>query len=237
MLLIGLMMPLMMRVIDISMFRVALPTIRQDFGIPADVTAWLDTVYTVPFIIFMPLYGRLGDGVEKFQLFLTGITVFLIGTVVTLSAIDLRFLIVGRILQGMGAAEIHPLSLSIISERIPLEKRGSALGTWSSSGALIGMVGPLGGGILIALWGWRMIFGPVLLIGGIALLVVQKQARSIPQKVIQKSFLRTFDWGGVLLLSTSTIVLVFYASSRPSSWRCFCLGDSLFRKCAIRTLL
>jgi MFS family permease len=64
--------------------------------------------YSLPFIIAIPLYGRLGDGFGKRRLFLTGLAIFLMGTGMTLSALDLRFLIAGRAIQGIGAAGIIP---------------------------------------------------------------------------------------------------------------------------------
>lgn len=209
------MLPLTMRVVDISMVRVALPTIRNTFGLQADVTAWLDTAYTLPFVIFMPLYGRLGDGLGKSRLFIIGITVFITGTLITMLATDLSFLIIGRAIQGIGVAEIHPLGLALISERFSLEKRGKMLGTWSSVGAFTAMISPFIGGFLIVHLGWRTIFAPVLLAGLLALFAVWRQYSREHRDVVQADFLRTFDWGGVFLLSVATIMLVFYASSRP----------------------
>ena len=94
--LLGLMVPIMMVVLNFSMVAVALPNIRETFRIQADVVGWVVTVYTLPFMIAMPLYGRLGDELGKRRLFLIGITTFLVGTIVTLSASDLRLFMVGR---------------------------------------------------------------------------------------------------------------------------------------------
>ncbi len=206
---------MMMRIIDLSMFNVALPTIRNTFSIQADVTAWVVTAYSLPVVIFTPLYGCLGDGLSKRRLFVTGIVVFLGGTVITLLAIDLRSLILGRIIQGIGTAGITPLSITLIFERFPADEQGKALGTWNSVGPFAAMIGPFLGGFLIDHLGWRTIFGPVLLIGLVALFTVRKQIPTMHRDFVQAGFLRTFDWGGVVLLSVATILLVFYASSRP----------------------
>src|SRR5688500_14755701 len=82
--LIGLMVPMGMTILNLTMFGVALPAIRDSFMIEADTVAWLVTAYTLPFVLFMPLYGRLGDGLGKRRLFSVGIIVFFIGTLLCL---------------------------------------------------------------------------------------------------------------------------------------------------------
>jgi EmrB/QacA subfamily drug resistance transporter len=213
--LIGLMMPLMMMIINMSMFGVALPTIRDTFGIRADEASWLVTAYTLPNVIFLPLYGRLGDGLGKRRLFLMGILVFLAGTALNLLAINIPLLILGRAIQGMGAAGINPLCIAIISEHFPQGKRGKALGTWNSVGPLAAIFGPFLGGFLVDHTGWPTIFGPVLLVGLVTLVAIQKQIPATPRRFVQPGFLRAFDWGGVVLLGLATTTLIFYTSSRP----------------------
>jgi EmrB/QacA subfamily drug resistance transporter len=229
-----LMVPLLMMVINISMFGVALPTIRNTFAIQADVTAWLVTAYMLPFMIFMPLYGRLSDGLGKRRLFLTGLAVFLVGTVMTLLATDLRMLMLGRAVQGLGASGINPLCIAIISELFPSAERGKALGTWNSIGPVAGMAAPFMGGFLIDHVGWRTIFGPVLLACFMALYVIRDRVPVMPQTA-QPGYLRAFDWGGVVLLSLATTLLVFFLSSRPITgvaalhdWRLLTVGVLLF---------
>ena len=73
------MIPVGMTTFNMSMFSVALPTVRDAFGAEADLTAWLVTAYSLPFVIFMPLYGKLGDSLGKARLFQSGIVLFFIG--------------------------------------------------------------------------------------------------------------------------------------------------------------
>ena len=208
-------MPLMMMVINMSMFGVALPTIRDTFGIRADEASWLVTAYALPNVVFLPLFGRLSDGLGKRRLFLMGILVFLVGTVLNLLAVDAPLLILGRAIQGMGAAGINPLCIAIISERFPQGERGKALGTWNSVGPLAAIFGPFLGGFLVDHTGWRTIFGPVLLVGLLTLFIVQRRIPAMKRSFVQPGFLRTFDWSGVTLLSIATTALIFYTSSRP----------------------
>lgn len=215
MILIGLMLPLLMTIMNLVMFGVALPTIRDTFRIQADVAAWVVTAYSLPYMLFMPLYGRLGDELGKRRLFLLGITLFLAGSLITPFAPDLRVLLVGRIIQGLGAAGISPLSIALITERFPVQKRGKALGTWNSIGPVGGIIGPFLGGFLIDNVGWRAIFGPILLIGVFSFWAVHRQISSTHPKEGETSVLRSLDWAGVGLLSIATTLLIFFISSRP----------------------
>ncbi len=229
------MVPLTMLVLNASMFRVALPTIRTAFDIQADVAAWLVTAFILPYLILMPLYGRLSDGLGKRRLFLLGITVFLVGTAVALLAADLRLLILARVIQGVGLSGVEPLSYAIILELFPANERGRTLGTWNSIGPAASLSGLFLAGLLIDNLGWRTIFGVVLLAGLAALLAVHVLIPSAQRGFVQPGFLRTFDWGGVMLLSAATTTLVVYASSRPitgvealQDWRLLTITLALF---------
>jgi len=230
--LIGLMIPTMMVVLDFTMFGVSLPEIRRSFGIQVDTAAWVITFYTLPFMILMPLYGRLGDGLGRRRLYLMGIVIFLAGVVVSMLAPTLGWLMAGRAIQGFGASGSVPLAMAIISQRFPPAERGKAMGTWASVGPVMGIVGPFVGGLLVDYLGWRFIFGPVLLVGLSALFVVPRKVPPIPAAARrQRDFLRAFDWIGVFLLGAMFSTFLFFASSRLitgvpplQDWRLFTMG-------------
>ena len=207
------MIPSVMTVLNQSMFGVALPTIRDVFQIEADVTAWIVVVYTLPIMIFPPLYGRFGDGLGKQRLLLAGTAIFMGGTIITLAAPTLGFLMIGRLIQGLGAASVIPLSIAIIAQYFPANQRGKALGTWNQIAPIMHMVGPILGGFLIDFLNWRLIFGPILLVAVIVLWVVR---RYIPprQGKVQPHFFQTFDFGGLILLTAAITASIFYISSK-----------------------
>ena len=194
-------------------FGVALPALRDAFALDADVASWLVTANALPFIMLMPLYGRMGDYLGKRNLIVGGLLFFLLGTLITIGARSTVVLITGRAIQGAGIAGIVPLSIAIITERFPAGERGRALGTWNSIGPLMGIVAPLVAGYSIDRWGWRSIFVPILLLGLVAALVVWRFVPSL--RAANFNFLRSFDWGGVVLLALTVIFAVFYVSSRP----------------------
>ncbi|MEM7134206.1 MAG: MFS transporter [Chloroflexota bacterium] len=213
-LLIGLMVPMGMTVLNLSMFGVALPQIRDAFVAPADLVAWLVTAYTLPFMMFMPFYGRMADGLGKRRLFIIGIIIFFVGTTLCMVAPTIQVMMVGRVIQGVGTAGVNPLCIAIITDLFPLAERGKAMGTWSSTGPATSMIGPLLAGFLIDTWNWRAIFVPDLLASVIALYVVYVQF-PVMRAPLRKGFLRSFDWVGMVLLGLAITLIMFFFSSRP----------------------
>jgi EmrB/QacA subfamily drug resistance transporter len=212
--LIALLFPTLAIILNGSMFSVALPTIRDEFAMPADVAAWLTIAFTLPFMMFMPLYGRLGDKLGKSRLLLAGILLFGLGSILALVANSLLLLFIGRVVQGAGSAGVTPLSLAIIAERFSTEERGRALGTWNSIAPGTSIFAPFIGGFLVDSLGWRTIFIPIIFAALLAFIIVRWQIPALRDKPNWR-VLRTFDWGGALLLNGTIIFLVLYVSSRP----------------------
>lgn len=212
--LIALLFPTMAIILSGSMFGVALPTIRDEFAIPADVAAWLAIAFSLPFMGLMPLYGRLGDELGRARLLILGVVIFVAGSVLTANANSLIWIFVGRVIQGAGSAGVTPLSLAIIAQRYSVQERGKALGTWNSIAPGTSIFAPSIGGFLVDSLGWRSIFIPAILVGIVAALVVRWQIPTLRGRP-NWSFLIRFDWGGVTLLSSSVIFLVLFVSSRP----------------------
>ncbi len=208
-----LMTPVIATILNFNAFAVALPTVRDEFAIGADMAAWLVIAYTLPFMVLMPLYGRLGDGLGKRNLIVIGLVIFLVGTSLAMMARGMGWLAFARIVQGAGLSGIMPLSIAIISERFPPAERGRALGLWNSVGPLFGIAGPVIAGVIIDQWGWRPVFLPAFVAGIIALVAVYIGIPSLRQMRI--SYLRTFDWFGVALLAMAVTTFIAFVSSRP----------------------
>ena len=200
------------------MFSVSLPIIRDDFGIAADLAAWIATAFTLPFMILMPVYGRLSDGLGKRRLLLLGITIFTIGSLIATLSTDLATLMLARTIQGLGAAGLVPLSLALISEVFAPSERGKAMGLWSTVGPVTGVAGPVLAGFIVAAWGWRASFIPAMLVALIGLLIVYLMIPASSRQ-IRFSFFTTFDWLGVGLLALTLTAFLFYLSSRPITGR------------------
>jgi MFS family permease len=105
--------------------------------------------------------------------------------------------------------------MALITQHFPVGIRGKALGTWNSIGPISGITGPFLAGFIIDYVGWRAIFFPIVLIGILSFLSIQRQIPPTHFNVSHTGVLRAFDWGGVVLLSLAVTLLMFYISSRP----------------------
>ncbi|MGA7325862.1 MAG: MFS transporter, partial [Rhodomicrobium sp.] len=144
--------------IDGSVVNVALPALARDLGAsPADLT-WTINAYLLPLGALILLGGGTGDHFGRRLLFLIGLAIFTSASILCAAAPTLSWLLVGRGLQGLGAALLMPNSLAILGASFTGEARGQAIGTWAAVGALAGAIGPLLGGWLVDTIGWRTIF-------------------------------------------------------------------------------
>ncbi len=216
---LGLMIPFFSLVLNLSMFTVALPGIRDAFGLAADTASWVVLAYTIPYVACMPLHGRLGDLFGPRKVLIAGIGVYAIGTVICMVAPNLAALVVGRIVQGAGGAGLNPLALTIIAREFPLEDRGRAMGTWNAAGPLTGMIGPTVAGFLIDAFSWRTIFLPMVVaqvFGAISLLaLVPRDPRADDHRRPPGGF----DWPGMVLTAATLLSFVLFLSSRPVTGR------------------
>jgi MFS family permease len=209
-----------------SMMRVALPVIRDHFEIRPDMTAWVVTAFSLPFVILSTVYGRLSDGLGQRRLILIGAAIFCAGTAITLWAPGLGWLMAGRAIQGLGTGGMFPMAMALISLVYDPRQRGKVLGAWSTTGPATGFVAPVLTGLVIERWGWRAAIVPALILGALAFAVVYRWIptglRTRPgangaaeSSSDQQEFLRAFDWLGMGLLAAWITTFLFYLSSRP----------------------
>jgi MFS family permease len=216
--LVALMIPQLAVVLNLAIVNVALPAIRETFNAPADLMAWVVTIYTLPYVAMMPLYGRLGDDLGVRRMILVGMAVFLAGTALNALSQSLPLLLVGRFIQGLGASGMSPLAIMMITRIFSVRRRGHALGRWNSIGPIAAVTGSLLGGVIIDALGWRVTFFVPILAGGAAVVMISQTLQSTGPGWRQGD-LRAFDWLGVLLLSATLTFLLFYITSRPITGR------------------
>ena len=144
---------------DMSSINVALPSIADQLSISMADVEWIVTAYTLVIICFILLFGKLGDTIGKDKIFKFGILVFLSGLCICFLSRSYPMLLLGRIVEGIGAAATSANSQGIIVQTFPTHERGKALGLSGSSVALGTMVGPSVGGLIVSHFNWNMIFG------------------------------------------------------------------------------
>jgi EmrB/QacA subfamily drug resistance transporter len=144
--------------IDGSVVNVALPAIAGDLSASSAQLSWTINAYLLPLSALMLLGGGAGDHFGRRRVFLNGLTVFTLGSIVCAAAPTLAWLLAARCVQGLGAALLMPNSLAILGSAFTREARGRAIGIWAAAGAVAGALGPLLGGWLVDVIGWRTIF-------------------------------------------------------------------------------
>ena len=135
----------------------AMPTIIGDLaGLP--LYSWVFSIYLLTATVMMPLYGRLADIYGRRRILLIAITIFVSGAIACALARSMPQLILARGLQGLGAAGLAPISLTVIADLYTLEERARIQGLFSGVWGFGSLVGPLLGAWMTVTFGWRSIF-------------------------------------------------------------------------------
>jgi MFS transporter, DHA2 family, methylenomycin A resistance protein len=145
--------------LDVTIVNTALSSIGMSLGGGVSELQWIVSAYTIAFAAFILTAGALGDRIGAKRVFMAGFAIFTIASVACALAPNATILIVARGVQGLGAAILVPNSLALLSHAYPdAKQRGRAVGIWAAGASLALTAGPLVGGGLIALVGWRSIF-------------------------------------------------------------------------------
>jgi MFS transporter, DHA2 family, methylenomycin A resistance protein len=145
--------------LDVTIVNTALNSIGTSLGGGVSELQWVVSSYTIAFAAFILTAGALGDRIGAKRIFMAGFAIFTAASVGCALAPNAAILIAARGVQGLGAAILVPNSLALLSHAYPDEKqRGRAVGIWAAGASLALISGPLIGGGLIALVGWRSIF-------------------------------------------------------------------------------
>jgi len=161
---------LFMVFLDGSIVNVALPTIQADLHAQLSDLQWVVDAYTLPFAALMLTAGTLGDRFGRKRLFLFGLVLFVLGSLLCGVAPTLGLLLVGRAVQGTGAAALSPGSLAVLVAAFPEPRqRAQAIGLWAGISGVGLAAGPLVGGVLIQIASWPAIFFVNLPVGVVAL--------------------------------------------------------------------
>ena len=149
----------------------AMPTIIGDLG-GLPLYAWVFSIYLLTSTVAMPVYGRLADIYGRRRMLLIGIAVFLTGAVACAFARSMPQLIAARGLQGLGAAGLIPISMTVAADIYSIEERARIQGVFSAVWGFSALVGPLLGAFLTVRFGWRSIFTINVPLGIVAFFIV-----------------------------------------------------------------
>jgi EmrB/QacA subfamily drug resistance transporter len=149
---------LFMVTLDNLVVTTALPVIRRDLHASLQELEWTVNAYTLTFAVLLLTGAALGDRFGRRRLFVIGLGIFTAASAAAALAGSSNELIGARAIQGLGGAIVMPLTLTILSEAVPAERRGVALGAWGGIGSLAVAIGPLVGGAIVQGISWQWIF-------------------------------------------------------------------------------
>ncbi len=191
-----------MVMLDMTIVNVALPSIQSELGVPPTNLEWILNAYTLALASLILVGGVLGDRYGRKRVFLFGLAIFTLGSLGCALSPDDPELIALRAVQGVGAAAMSPLTLSILVATFPAERAAGAIGVWAAVGSVGFGSGPVVGGFLVDRFDWSAVFWvnvPLgLLCGGLTLLAVRES---------RDPAARRLDSAGAALAGATLLVL------------------------------
>jgi EmrB/QacA subfamily drug resistance transporter len=201
-----------MTILDVSIVNVALPTIGKDLAFSQENLQWVITAYTIAFGGFLLLGGRAADLLGRRRVFMFGVALFTIASLVCGLSTSEGMLIASRAVQGLGGAIISPAALSIVMTSFDEgAERNKALGVWGALGGSGAAVGVLAGGVLTEKAGWEWIFWVNVPVGAAVLLLTP----AIVPESFRQTTRRRYDPLGAISVTAGLALLVYGISQAP----------------------
>jgi EmrB/QacA subfamily drug resistance transporter len=204
---------LFMVVLDNLVVNVALPSIHRDLGASIQALEWTVNAYVLSYAVFLLTGSALGDRFGRKRMFTAGIALFTISSAAAALAPTSGLLIAARALQGLGAAVVTPLTLTLLADAFPPQRRGVALGVWSGISGIAVALGPLVGGAVVQAASWHWIFWLNVPIG-IALVPL-----ALARLAESRGSSQRLDLGGLALVSGGLFGIVYgLVRSQSQGW-------------------
>jgi len=163
--------------LDLGVLSPALPALAHTFAIPGRDVAWVFTLYLFANVVSIPVTTKLSDVYGRRPIYIACVATFVAGSVFAIAAPTFAVFLVARAIQAVGAGGIFPVAAAAIADRVPLERRGSALGLLGAVWGLAAIVGPTFGGVVTHFVSWRWIFAANVPLG---LIVIVRSRSHVP---------------------------------------------------------
>jgi EmrB/QacA subfamily drug resistance transporter len=218
--------------LDSTVTNLAVPNLADDFGVGVAAVSWVVTLYAILFAALLAPGGALADLFGRERLFLFGTGLFALASLLVACAPDFATVLIGRGVQGAGAALLIPASLAFVLADSPPERRPAAIGLWSASASVAAAIGPVVGGLVVDVASWRWLFllnVPIcawLLVAGRRLRTAAGQSRTVPDLVGAAGFAgavgllvlgiaqgQSWGWGGGRVIGCFAAAVVLAGSA------------------------
>jgi EmrB/QacA subfamily drug resistance transporter len=144
--------------LDLGVLSPALPALGAAFGVGPRELAWVFTLYLLANVVAIPVMSKLADRYGRRPIYTLCVSVFAVGSVLAIAASSFAVFLIARAVQAAGAGGIFPVATAAIADRVPVERRGAALGLVAATWGLAAVIGPVVGGLITHFVSWHWVF-------------------------------------------------------------------------------
>lgn len=219
---VALILSLFMAALEATVVSTAMPTVIGDLG-GIQSYSWVFTAYLLTSTVSVPVYGKIADMYGRKPVILTGIGLFLVGSMASGLSETMTQLIAFRALQGLGAGAMQPMAITIVGDIFNIEERGRMQGYFGSAWAVAGLIGPMLGGVIVRYLSWHWIFFINIPFGILAagLLII-----ALHERVEKKP--HVLDIAGASVMTAAVTALLFASNGGPTAIYGFVASALLF---------
>ncbi|WP_234124489.1 MFS transporter [Clostridium hydrogenum] len=194
-----------MTLLDTTIVNITLPKMTEYFNTTMNHISWVVNAYNLAFAVVILTASKLGDQFGRKRIFIAGVFLFMLSSLLAGISNSLELLIFFRTLQGISAAFVVPVTMPLSAELFPPEKRGTIMALWGAFAGLAAASGPTLGGILTQFFNWRYIFFINVPVGCICILLTMKLIKESYDPTASKSI----DFAGNITISVAMFCLTF----------------------------
>lgn len=189
--------------VEVTVISTAMPVITKDLG-GLDLISWVFAIYLLTYAVLTPIFGKLADLFGRKKIFITGATIFLLGSALCGLSQSMEQLILFRAIQGIGAGALMPMSFTIVGDVFKYEERARVQAIIGSIWGIAGVFGPLVGGFFVDYLTWHWIFFINIPFGILSMYLIW---RNLEEKIEKRK--RSIDFGGAITFIIGTTALLY----------------------------